>query len=281
MSLPDRISYSSWQSYRNGCQWRWKLDVVDGNRSTNYGVYMDFGTCVHNAIEKYKTRKNPSTLQEASDSFEQKFRELFSKNQVKYREKERDLDVEQFIVAGRKILEHLDKCEELRTAEIVYNEHLLHLPIERSDGLSVAFKGYIDMVIRTTDKRGKTILYIVDFKTCSWGWDGDKRRDDELQYQLFLYKHFLCKKFNLDPKMVKTAFCLLKRRPSKNTDAVEFFPVSAGPVSVQRALDALNSDLTDMDTRLKEGTLQKNRKACKNEFGDTCIYYNSDKCPGN
>lgn len=241
---------------------------------------MDFGTAVHEAIEKYKTRKDALSLDGAKQHFEKLFRELFTNNLQKYREKEREVNVEEFIVAGKRILDHLEKCDELWKAEVVYNEHELILPIERSDGLKVNFKGYIDMVIKTVDGRGKTILYIVDFKTCSWGWDGDKRQDRELQYQLFLYKHFLCKKFNLDPKQVRTAFCLLKRRPSKNTDAVEFFPVSAGPVSVQRALDAINSDLTDMDTRLKENTIQKNRNICKNDFGDVCPYFNTSHCPG-
>lgn len=280
MSLPDRISYSAWQAYRNGCQWRWKLDVVDGHRSVNYGVYMDFGTCVHNAIEKYKTRKDALTLDATKELFESKFRELFGKNKDKYRAKEKDLDVEDFIVAGKRILDHLDRCDELRESEVVYNEHLLQLPIERSDSIQMNFKGYIDMVIKTKDKRGKTILYVVDFKTCSWGWDGKKRQDAELHHQLFLYKHFLCKKFDLDPKMVRAAFCLLKRRPAKDVDAVEFFPVSAGPVSVQKTLDAMNSDITDMESRLREGTLKKNRKACVNDFGDTCPYYKTDLCPG-
>lgn len=280
MPLPDRISYSSWQSYRNGCQWRWKLDVVDGLRSNNFGIYMDFGTAVHEAIELYKTRKNPLTLGLAQEHFEKKFKELLHTNSAKYREKERELNPDDFISAGKKILEHLERCKELWDAEVVYNEYPLLLPLERSDGIQLNFKGFIDMVIKTVDARGKPILYIVDFKTCSWGWDGEKRQDRELHYQLFLYKHFLCKKFNLEPKQVRTAFVLLKRRPSKGSDAVEFFPISAGPVSVQRALDAINSDITDMHVRLENNTIQKNRKMCKNEFGDVCPYFNTDKCPG-
>lgn len=280
MPLPDRISYSSWQSYRNNCQWRWKLDVVDGHRSNNYGIYMDFGTCVHNAIEKFKTRKDPIDLQAAQKLFEEKFRELHKKNKDKYREKERSLNVDDFVTSGKRILEDFDKCPELKESQVIYNEYPLRLPIDRSDGLKVDFKGFIDMVIKSKDGHGKTILYVVDFKTCSWGWDGDKRQDRELQYQLFLYKHFLCKEFDLDPKQVRTAFCLLKRSPRKNDIAVEFFPVSAGPVSVQRALDSINSDLTDMDQRLREGTIQKNRNSCKNSFGDTCPYFNTHHCPG-
>lgn len=278
--MKDRISFSEWMLYRNGCQWRWKLDYLDKLGGKAYGVYMDFGTCVHGAIEKHRTRKDPISLNEAKDFFEKSFKDTFEKNKTKYRERERTLDIEDFVLAGKRILDHLVQCIELTSADVVYNEHELLLPMDRSDSIQINFKGFIDMVIKTKDKLGKTILYIVDFKTCSWGWDGDKRQDRDLHSQLFLYKHFLCKKFNLDPKQVRTAFVLLKRRPSKNTCAVEFFPVSAGPVSVQRALDNLNSDLTDMNERLETNTLAKNRKQCTNEYGDVCPYYKTEHCHG-
>lgn len=278
--FPDRVSYSSWQQYRSGCQWRWKLDVVDKHRAEVYGVHMDFGTCVHGAIEKYRTRKDAIPLQAACELFENSFREVFAKNKTKYKEKDQEVDLEQMVQSGIRILQHLDSCDELRQAEVLHNEHKLFLPIDRSDHLQVKFKGYIDMVVRSKDKRGNTIIYILDFKTCSWGWSGEKRRDNELAAQLFLYKHFFCKKFNLDPKDVRTAFVLLKKRPPANVSPVEFFPVSAGPVAVQRALDSLSSDLTDMDTRLREGTILKNRNVCKNEYGEICPYFNTERCPG-
>jgi len=274
----DRISFSEWQSYRKGCQWRWKIDYVDGVRTPAYGIYMDFGTCAHGAIEKHKTRKDPLSVEDTKIHFEKSFRDLFTKNKDKYKERERTLNVDDFVKAGHKIIDHLDKCEELKTAEVVYNEHELILPIDRSDEVKINFKGFIDMIIKTTDKRDKTILYIIDFKTCSWGWGKDKRQDRDLHSQLFLYKHFLSKKFNLDPKNIKTAFILLKRTPPKGGDAVEFFPISAGPISVQRALDELNSDITDMDQRTKTDTLKKNRNMCKNEYGDVCPYFGTTKC---
>lgn len=280
MPFPDRISYSSWQAYRNGCHWKWKLDHIDGIRSEAFGVFMDFGKCIHEAIEIHKTRKDPVDVSRAKKHFADKFTKLFNENSQKYREKDRESLVPQFIAAGEKILDHLERCDEIRTAEVVFNEFPLLDKIERTDGLEINFKGFIDMVIKTVDKHKKTILYIIDFKTCSWGWDRDKRQDKDLHYQLFLYKHFFCKRFDVDPKNVRTAFILLKRRPAGNSDAVEFFPISAGPISVQRALDDLNSDLTAMKEKFDTDTFRKNRKFCKNEFGDTCPYFNTANCPG-
>ena len=42
------------------------------------------------------------------------------------------------------------------------------------------FKGFIDLVIKTPD--GK--YHIIDFKTCSWGWDIQKKTAPMTTYQL-------------------------------------------------------------------------------------------------
>ena len=75
------------------------------------------------------------------------------------------------------------------------------------------FKGYIDLVIKTPD--GK--YHVIDWKTCSWGWDRDKRNSKLVTYQLTLYKKFFCEKHNIDPKLVETHFALLKRTAKKIT----------------------------------------------------------------
>ena len=67
-----------------------------------------------------------------------------------------------------------------------------------------------DLVIKTTD--GK--YHILDWKSCSWGWDAQKRSEKLVTYQLTLYK-VLCKKHNIDPNDVETHFGLLKEQPSQ------------------------------------------------------------------
>ena len=71
----------------------------------------------------------------------------------------------------------------------------------------LVFKGYIDLVIKTTD--GK--YHVIDWKTCSWGWDREKKNSKLITYQLTLYKKFFCQKHNIDPSLVETHFALLKR----------------------------------------------------------------------
>ena len=272
------ISPSERSSFKN-CEFRWKLDYVDGHRTPIYGVHLDFGTAMHSAIERHKTRKDPVPLEETVQNFRSSFTETYSKNKEKYSEKDLKNDLGFFLDAGENILRHFHECEELSSAEVLYNEFPLFEKIDRTDGIDISFKGFIDMTVRTKSKRGETVLYVCDFKTCSWGWDIEKKRDREVHFQVLLYKHFLCKKFGLDPKGVRTAFVLLKKKPKKGDPPVEWFPISAGPISVQRAVDALNEDITKMSIKLEAGTLQKNRSVCVNSFGDTCPYFNTDLCP--
>lgn len=241
---------------------------------------MDFGTAVHEAIELFRCRKpNPYVdIDVTVFYFKEKFRWLHSTNGPLYKPKDLETPADFFLKAGENILRRFHECGELATAEVVYNEHELYVDIERDD-MQMKFKGFIDMVIKTKDKRGNTILYVVDFKTCSWGWDLEKKQDRDLHYQILLYKHFLCKKFDLDPKAVRTAFVLLKKRPRGKDAPVEWFPISAGPVAVQRAIDELNRDLTQIRLRSESGDWPKDRNQCTNKFGEACPYLNTSNCP--
>jgi ATP-dependent exoDNAse (exonuclease V) beta subunit len=69
------------------------------------------------------------------------------------------------------------------------------------------FKGYVDLVIKTPDDK----YHIIDWKSCSWGWDIKKKTDKIITYQLTYYKNFFSKKHNINPKKIETYFGLLKR----------------------------------------------------------------------
>lgn len=276
--MRPHISYSEMVEFATNCQHRWNLNYLQNLRSSVYSIHFDFGTAIHEAVERHWTRKDPITVDEAVLFFMEKMRELYKQNGDKYEHPISNKEVEDLIRGGENILRGLNKCEELKGAEVVHNEYQLFEQIDREDGVDIKFKGFIDIVFRMKDKRGNPILYVCDFKTCSWGWDGDTRQDRWKHYQLFLYKYYLCKKFDLDPKFVRTAFILLKKRPPKGTDPVEFFPISAGPVSVQRALDTLHSNLTEMKVRIEKGEFDKNRDACRDKFGNICPFYKTDKC---
>ena len=115
------------------------------------------------------------------------------------------------------------------------------------------FKGFIDLVVYTPDTKK---YHIIDWKTCSWGWDSRKKNDKMITYQLTLYKHFYCKKHNIDPQNVVTHFALLKRTAKK--DRVEIFKVTSGNKKIENALKLLNKAVYN----IKKSNCIKNKLSC-------------------
>lgn len=190
----------------------------------------------------------------------------------------REYDLREFVEAGKRILDCVDHVPEISSSTVVWNEFKLEERIGRTDGLDVTFKGFVDIVVKVQPKRGKPLLFICDFKTCSWGWPREKREDPAILAQLYLYKHFICKRFALDPKHVRTAFVLLKKRPSRPDQAIEWAPVGSGPQPMREAIDALQADIT----RMSSGEYSHDRSKCVVRFGKTesvCPYYRTEHCP--
>ena len=251
-------------------------DYREGRRAPVHSIHLTFGTCIHNAIEKLKPppKKESLPLDQVLTEFEEKFRQSMGKLMTDGLVSSEQKDVDELVAAGKNILTYLDSCKELSEGIVLFSEAPLLEKIERTDDIDIKFKGFVDLVLKMKDKKGKTIIYICDWKTCSWGWGKEKRQDEDLQAQLRLYKHFFCKKHNLDPKLVKTAFILLKKRPKVKEEPVEFFPVSTGNVTMMRAVERLNVAISGMESN----DYKKNRKACINPFGEKCPYMNTPLC---
>ena len=111
-------------------------------------------------------------------------------------------------------------------------EEQVFQPINDID-IDYDYKGFLDLVVTTPD--GKH--HIIDWKSCSWGWDLQKRSDAITTYQLTYYKKFFCEKHNVDPKDVETHFGLLKRTAKK--ERVEIFRVSSGPRKTKKCIKNL------------------------------------------
>ena len=126
------------------------------------------------------------------------------------------------------------------------------------------FKGFVDLILMTED--GK--CHVIDWKTCSWGWDYKKKNDKLVTYQLTLYKHFFAKKYDLDPANIETHFALLKRTAKKNN--VEFFRVTSGKKKTENALNFLQKALYNISNK----NYLKNRLSC-----NRCEFYKTEHCP--
>jgi hypothetical protein len=274
-----RISFSAWLKFRNDCQFRFKLDQVDGLKSESFGINLDFGKVIHRTIELLKPTKNKTPIGYPEKYFTRIFKWLYKRHSHLYKEKDLEVDLEKLIESGRRILRDVQEHAELNELQVWANEYEILDVISRTDNVDIKFKGFIDCILKGKSKRGEDILWIVDFKTCSWGWDREKKQDKELQAQLLLYKYFLCKKFKINPNLVRCMFILLKKRPGKKeTTSVEFYQISAGATSVQRAVDEVNKDITQIFYKIQTNDFQKDRSKCTNQYGDKCPYLNTDKC---
>ena len=130
--------------------------------------------------------------------------------------------------------------------------------------INCSFKGFIDLVLKTAD--GK--YHIIDWKSCSWGWNSRRRTEKMTTYQLTLYKYFFAKKHGIDLANIETHFALLKR--TAKTDKVEIFRVTSGDKKVDNAIKLLKKALYNVGKEF----FFKNRLSCQR-----CEFYKTEYCP--
>jgi hypothetical protein len=147
---------------------------------------------------------------------------------------------------------------------LVSTEESLKEPITESKISGYDFKGFIDLVL----KDGQGHYHVIDWKTCSWGWNARKKNDILYVRQLVLYKYFYSKKLDINPRAISTHFGLLKRTAKKNR--IELFRVTSGERKTKNSLDFLGKALYNITNK----RYIKNRLSCK-----YCPFYETEHCP--
>ena len=265
----SHISYSELKEWV-ACPWKHKLNYIDKINEFKGNEYTAFGTALHTVCENLVQSRSENT----TPVFDPKvlFQEEFLRNLKTLKDETPDLVLRPEIVSdmrtqGEKLTEYIMPAlaQYFGKFEIFGVEEKLYEEMPKQD---YNFKGFIDLVVKTND--GK--YHIIDWKTCSWGWDNRKKSEKMVTYQLTLYKHFWCEKHNIDSKNVETHFALLKRTAKKNL--VEIFKVSSGDRKIQNALKLLNKALYN----IKKSHHIKNRLSCYGRYG-MCEYYKTEHCP--
>jgi hypothetical protein len=253
--MKKHISYSELKIWSE-CAYKHRLkyvDRVDGFKGNEFTI---FGTAVHNTCEKAVLTGSVNTADYFTHSFLKEIECLKGKGV--------DLDatlLEAMEGQGRRlsavvipaVKSYFGKYEVFSTEEPLY---------EKIEDGTLNFKGYIDLVLKTGDK-----YHIIDWKTCSWGWDARKKNNKILSYQLTLYKKYFAQKHQVGLENIETYFALLKRTAKK--DHVEIFRVTSGPKKVQNALNLLKKATYNI---AKENYI-KNRLSCKQ-----CEFYKTTYC---
>ena len=253
----QHISYSELRIFTE-CPHKWKLQYVDGLAGFTGNIYTAFGTAIHSVCEQSALGNlEPEEYPEYFDiAFLEELRKLDEKPQNKMIVEMRE--------QSRKIFDKVfPALQELFPGYEVYSsEESLYEPISELK-FNRFLKGFIDLVVKTPDDK----YHIIDWKSCSWGWDAKKRSDAMVTYQLTLYKKFFCEKHGIDPKMVETHFGLLKR--TAKSDNVEIFRVTSGPRKTKNATKVL----TDACSLINKGITIKNRNSCSR-----CPFNNTEHC---
>ena len=257
--MRTHISFSEMKIW-NECPYKHKLIYKDKIKQFLGNEYTAFGTAVHHVCEKVVIDNNVDMLLEFNNKFLEELKSLTDKK-VSLK---KDL-VNQMRSQGKNLLKYILPAlqKNFKNFQVVSVEEQLFIPIKES---KLSFKGFIDLVIKTDDDK----YHVIDWKTCSWGWDSKKKADRITNYQLTLYKKFFALKHNIDPKNVETHFALLKR--TAKTNNVEIFRVTSGPKKTDNAFNLLNKAVYN----ITRGNHIKNRLSCTSGFG--CEFYKTEHC---
>lgn len=272
------VSYSEIKTWKE-CPYRHKLIYIDKILPDETSVHLEYGTLIHSAIENYLENKvmdipkvendiRKIWSQNGFDSEEQiKLNEDFRKEQG-WRPKKHDF-VDTWVKWAKNSLEDvpefLDKT--FPDWEVISAEEMLYEDLPNTD---IKFKGFIDCILKCKNPKGKTVYWVIDWKTSSArGWDFKKRRDFLTQAQIGLYKKFWASKNTVSLKDIKCGFVLIKKGPKKGKTC-ELIPVSVGPKFVEKADKLVNSMITSVS---KSNLILKNRGSCM-----FCPFHKTEHC---
>ncbi len=252
------ISYSALKNWEF-CPFYHKLTYIDRIKIFKGNIHTSFGTSVHAGCEKIVLDESVDTEKIFSQTFKDELESLPEE------EKPDPKLVEQMSSVGPDLPKYALAAlhEKFPGFKVFSVEEEIVEPILDAPG-DFDFKGFVDLIIKTPD--GK--YHILDWKTCSWGWDIQKKTDKMVTYQLTYYKKFFCDKHDVDPKMVETYFGLLKRTAKK--EHVEIFRVSSGPRKVNNSLKLLETAVYNIHNK----NHPKNRTKC-----EKCEFNRTEWCP--
>ena len=239
----QHISFSELKIWKE-CPHKRKLIYEDKLKGFQGNIYTAFGTAIHLACEKGYT--DLLTPEQRQAVFMQSFDEESSKLGL-----ERDKNWQQFYNQGLKL--SVEAVEAAKSHfygwEVFSAEEKLYESIDNQD---YNFKGYVDLILKKDDK-----YILIDWKTCSWGWDARRKADKMTVYQLSYYKNFFAKKYNIPLKNIETYFILLKRTAKKNI--VELLRVTNGQKRLDNSTKLLNNAIVNINKKMHI----KNRLSCQ------------------
>jgi ATP-dependent exoDNAse (exonuclease V) beta subunit len=257
------ISFSELKTW-DECAYKHKLIYLDNIKEFQGNEYTAFGTALHEVCERSVLGEISSKKEDLLECFNIKFLEEVKSLIDKGVTLDKNM-ISEMRTQAAGIVEHIMPAlkDFFGEFEVVSAEEQL---LESVEDYEKKFKGFIDLIIKTKD--GK--YHVIDWKSCSWGWDTRKKSDRMTTYQLVYYKHFFSKKHNIKVSDIETYFALLKRTAKKNR--VEIFKVTSGAKKTDNALKLLNKGLYNIENKI----FVKNKLSCTSGYG--CEFYGTKHC---
>lgn len=265
---PDYVSFSSIKDWKF-CANYYKITRVQGIAAGRDSIHTAFGKALHSTCEKIFKQEKEGTFDYAADFSTNFTKEIFSVPALKaeFTSEAGEKTFKEFEQQGKElaVLAFPAAQEYFGDFEFVSAEENIMEDIEEYKIDDYKFKGYIDLIIRT---KKDNVYHIIDWKTCSWGWEPQRKADAMTTYQLTYYKHFYGKKQNIPADKIETHFGLLKRTAKK--DRIEIFRVTSADKKTSNALKLLQECVYNVDHE----RFIKNKTSCAK-----CAFHKTVHCP--
>jgi hypothetical protein len=238
----DHISYSAIKTWYD-CPYLFKLKEIDKVVPSGGSIHTAFGRGIHKVCESLL--QTPLSETDLWNVFLKEFKlslqEIPTLKEIIGDKENKKLIVDMKQQARDIFPEILPAIEKYFGEYKVLSTELQLL--ESIPGSDMKFKGFVDLILYTP-KDNK--YHIVDHKSCSWGWDAEKKSDKIIGYQLALYKKFFSMANDINPENIETHFSLLKRTAKKDKH-VELFRITSGKKKISNATEWFQLPLKNIE----------------------------------
>ena len=258
------LSYSAIKDF-SFCPNYYKLSRVDKLKPFTGNIYTAFGTAIHSTCEEMLLKNFKIN---SENYFSRQFAAEMFKLDKNILESYGESEQEKFLEQGYSILSEFPSFMEdtFGNYRVISTEEQIRTRVNLTEQTihEYDFLGFVDCVIKTEDGRH----HVIDWKTCSWGWDYRRKTDTMTTYQLSYYKHFYSKMSGIEFNNIDTHFVLMKRTAKKNI--IELVEVNNGEQKVNNALKVLENTAYNVDS----GNFIKNKLSCSK-----CDFHKTVHCP--
>tara|TARA_Y100001938_G_scaffold33630_2_gene46136 strand:+ start:15584 stop:16384 length:801 start_codon:yes stop_codon:yes gene_type:complete len=263
------ISYSSIKDWKK-CPHYFYLTRIEKLKGFTGNVYTAFGKAIHETCEfilkkthDLEGKRNNSPAW--NDSYNGFFKKSFYEEVKKLEDPVDKSTYQEFQAQGLEILPDIYPSLKnyFGNFKVISVEKELSCNIENKHDVEVDYKGYVDLILKAEDG----FFHVIDWKSCSWGWNREKRSDTMQSYQLSYYKNYFSLVSGIPLGKIKTHFGLLKRTGKGNRS--EIFEVKNGEKKISNALNLLENVVYNISSE----RYFKNRLSCRG-----CDFYKTENC---